>query len=97
MKQDIKWLGFRAVVVEAAEKIGILITADFITSLKSSGTNILVKAGAMLIDSPGPILEELLSAYMKAQRLRKKVLNLNLIMTRKERFFFIIVGRPIYR
>jgi DNA processing protein len=69
-------LALGAVVVEAAEKNGALITADFnleqgrevfvipgrITSLKSSGTNSLTKECAKLIDSPESILEELLPA-----------------------------------
>jgi DNA processing protein len=64
------------VVVEVTEKSGDLITADFnleqsrevfsilgsITSLKSSGTNSLIKAGAKLIDSPESIRKELLPA-----------------------------------
>jgi DNA processing protein len=69
-------LALGVVVVEVAEKSGELITADFnleqgrevfsilgsITSLKSSGTNSLIKAGAKLIDSPESILKELLPA-----------------------------------
>ena len=65
-----------AVVVEVAEKSGALFTADFnleqsrdvfailasIKSLKSSGTNSLIKAGAKLIDIPESILKELLPA-----------------------------------
>ena len=87
MKQDVKWLGFRGVVVvEAAEKSGALITADFtleqgrevfvvpgnITSLKSRGTNSLIKAGAKLVDSPESILEEILPAYGESLKAKKE-------------------------
>jgi DNA processing protein len=79
-------LALGAVVVEAAEKSGALFTADFnleqgrevfaisgsITSLKSSGTNSLIKAGAKLIDSPESILEELLPSYDESLKAKKE-------------------------
>ena len=69
------WLALN-MVVEAAEKNGAFITADFnleygrevfaipgnITLLKSISTNSLIKAGAKLIDSPESIRKELLPA-----------------------------------
>jgi DNA processing protein len=72
--------------IEAAEKSGALFTADFnleqgrevfaisgsITSLKSSGTNSLIKAGAKLIDSPESILEELLPSYDESLKAKKE-------------------------
>ena len=73
-------MAFGAVVVEAAEKNGAVITADFnlehgrevfaipgnITLLKTSGTNSLIKAGAILIDSPEPFLKNFYPLMMKA-------------------------------
>mgnify|MGYP005670532315 CR=1 FL=1 len=80
MKQGINLLGFRGLVFEAVEKSGALITAEFnleqgrevfaipgnITLLKTSGTNSLIKAGAILIDSPEPFLKNFYPLMMKA-------------------------------
>ena len=74
-------------VVEGAEKSGALFTADFnleqgrgvfaipgsITSLKSSGTNSRIKAGAKLIDSSESILEELLPSYDESLKAEKEI------------------------
>ena len=81
-------MAFGAVVVEAAEKNGAVITADFnlehgrevfaipgnITLLKSSSTNSLIKAGAKFIDSPEPILEELIPAYVESLKAKKETI-----------------------
>ena len=97
------WLALN-MVVEAAEKNGALITADFnleygrevfaipgnITLLKSSSTNSLIKAGAKLIDSPEPILEELLPAYGESLKAKKESIEPELDND-QEIFFFVII------
>jgi predicted Rossmann fold nucleotide-binding protein DprA/Smf involved in DNA uptake len=79
-------LALEAVVVEPTEKSGALITADFalshgravfedprnITSLKSRGTDSLIKADAELIYSPKYILEEVLPAYGESLKANKE-------------------------
>ena len=94
-----------AVVVEAAEKSGALFTADFnleqgrevfaipesITSLKSSCTNSLIKAGAKLIDSPESILEELLPAYGESLKAKKETIEPELDNDQERFSFFIII------
>jgi DNA processing protein len=93
------------VVVEAAEKSGALITTDFnleqgrevfailgnITLLKSSSTNSLIKVGAKFIDSPEPILEELLPAYGESLKAKKETIEPELDND-QERFFFFIIS-----
>ncbi|MBT5652815.1 MAG: DNA-protecting protein DprA [Nitrospina sp.] len=80
-------LALGTVVVEAAEKSGALITADFaleqgrevfaipgnITSPKSKGTNNLIKSGAKLVDSPESILEELLPALGESLKAQAEI------------------------
>ena len=92
-------------VVEGAEKSGALFTADFnleqgrevfailgnITLLKSSSTNSLIKVGAKFIDSPEPILEELLPAYGESLKAKKETIEPELDND-QERFFFFIIS-----
>ena len=99
-----------AVVVEAAEKSGALITSDFnlelgrevyaipgnITLLKSISTNSLIKAGAKLIDSPEPILEELLPAYGESLKAKKESIEPELDND-QERFFSLLSFEGLYR
>ena len=99
------------VIVEVAEKSLDLITADFnleqgrevfaipgsITSLKSSCTNSLIKAGTKLIDSPEPILEELLPAYGDSLKAKKESVEPELDNDQERKILFIIIGRPTYR
>ena len=91
-----------AVVVEAAEKSGALFTADFnleqgrevfailgsITSLKSSGTNSLIKAGAKLIDSPESILEELLPSYDESLKAKKEIVEPELDNDQERKIYY---------
>ena len=105
MKQGINLLGFRGLVFEAVEKSGALITAEFnleqgrevfaipgnITLLKSSSTNSLIKAGAKFIDSPEPILEELLPAYGESLKAKKETIEPELDNDQERFFFFIVI------
>jgi DNA processing protein len=69
-----------------------------ITSLKSSGTNSLIKAGSMLIDSPKPILKEFLPAYGESLKTKKENIDPELGNDQERKVFcFIIIGRPIYK
>jgi DNA processing protein len=61
-----------------------------ITFLKSSSTNSLIKAGANLIDSPEPILEELLPAYGESLKAKKESIEPELDND-QEIFFFVII------
>jgi DNA processing protein len=105
-------LALGTVVVEAAEKSGALITADFaleqgrevfailgnIPSLKSRGTNSLIKAGAKLVDSPESIFEELLPAYGESLKAKKKSIEPELDNDQGRKIFSLLSleGRHIY-
>ena len=104
MKQGINLLGFRGLVFEAVEKSGALITAEFnleqgrevfailgsITSLKSSGTNSLIKAGAKLIDSPESILKELLPAQDESLKAKKESVEVELDNDQERKIFYLL-------
>ena len=91
-----------AVVVEVAEKSRALFTADFnleqgrevfaipgsITSLKSSGTNTLIKAGTKLIDSPESILEELLPSYDESLKAKKEIVEPELDNDQERKIYY---------
>ena len=90
------------VVVEVAEKSGDLITADFnleqgrevfaipgsITSLKISGTNSLIKAGAKLIDNSESILEELLPSYDESLKAKKEIVEPELDNDQERKIYY---------
>jgi len=95
-------LALGAVVVEMAEKSGALFTADFnleqgreilaipgsITSLKSNGTNSLIKAGAKLIDSPESIFEELLPSYDESLKAKKEIVEPELDNDQERKIYY---------
>jgi DNA processing protein len=61
-----------------------------ITSLKSSGTNSLIKAGAKLIDSPESILEELLPAYDESLKAKKESIDPELDNDQERKIFYLL-------
>ena len=61
------------------------------TLLKSNSTNSQIKAGAKLVDSPEPILEELLPAYGESLKAKKETIEPELDND-QERFFFFIIS-----
>mgnify|MGYP002630482978 CR=1 FL=1 len=97
-------LSLGTVVVEAAEKSGALITADFaleqgrevfavpgnITSPKSRGTNDLIKAGAKLVDSPEAVIEELIPVLKGRASEHKKEPEIELDNDQERRVFSLL-------
>ena len=59
-----------------------------ITSLKSSGTKSLIKAGAKLIDSPESILEELLPAYDESLKAKKESIDPELDNDQERKIYY---------
>jgi DNA processing protein len=61
-----------------------------ITSLKSSCTNSLIKAGAKLIDSSESILEELLPAYDESLKAKKESIDPELDNDQERKIFYLL-------